>query len=217
MTDSLPCCTDKNECGGWAESRNAVVDINDRCRARGVRFATGEASAILHTHKNGRKDVAGVQTREGDKLYGDLVILATGAWTSKLLPALGAELLATGQTVGTIQMTPDEARRYADIPVSFYLDSGFYCFPPDGNGVFKFAIHGQGWIDPHQDKRIPSTPRTILQPEYATQEIPPSSRLLLETYLTALFPELAQREWKESRLCWYTGQSGSRALVADRS
>lgn len=101
---------DKNECGGWAESRGAVVDCLARCRAAGVRFAAGEARALLFTNKAGRKDAAGVATKEGDKLYADFVVLATGAWTSKLLPELGTELLATGQTVGTIQLTEDEAR-----------------------------------------------------------------------------------------------------------
>lgn len=75
-----------------------------------MRFAAGEASALLFTNKNDKKDVSGVVTKEGDKLHADFVVLATGAWTSKLLPDLGSELLPTGQTVGTIQLTKDEAR-----------------------------------------------------------------------------------------------------------
>jgi len=88
-----------------------------------------------------------------------------------------------------------------------------YCFPPNEHGVFKFAIHGQGWLDPHQDRRIPSTPRTILQPEYASQNIPTSSSLLLRTYLTALFPEFANKPYKETRLCWYTDRPSGDFLL----
>lgn len=85
-----------------------------------------------------------------------------------------------------------------------HFSSRSYCFPPNEHGVFKFAIHGQGWLDPHQDRRLPSTPRTILQPEYAAQDIPVSSSLLLRTYLASLFPEFANHQYKETRLCWYT-------------
>ena len=100
-----------------------MVDCLERCRAKGVRYAAGEAAAILYTNKDGKKDAAGVATKDGQKLYADFVILATGAWTSKLLPDLGSELLATGQTVGTIQLTKDEARQ-APVQVGFVLDAG---------------------------------------------------------------------------------------------
>lgn len=40
-----------------------------------------------------------------------------GSWTPLLLPELGAELLPTGQVLGTIQLNKEEHARYKDIPV----------------------------------------------------------------------------------------------------
>lgn len=118
-----------NEAGGWADSRGAVVDVLARVRALGVEFAAGEAAELLYKQSGSKQDVSGVRTTQGDSLFGDLVVLCTGAWTSTLLPELGHDLLPTGQAVGTIRLTEEEASVYAGVPVAFFMDTGFYCFP----------------------------------------------------------------------------------------
>lgn len=70
------------------------------------------------------QDVKGVRTIDAKEHRADLVILAAGAWTSQLLPELAHNLLPTGQVVGTILLTEEEARRYADVPVTLLLDTG---------------------------------------------------------------------------------------------
>lgn len=121
---------DMNDAGGWANSRGAVVDVLARLRTLGVRFAAGEAAQLLFSDDDGTKDVHGVQTMEGESIFADFVVLATGAWTSTLLPEELAEtLLPTGQVVGTVQLSPEELSVYRAVPVTLMLDSGFYCFP----------------------------------------------------------------------------------------
>ncbi|KAM0751776.1 FAD dependent oxidoreductase [Meredithblackwellia eburnea MCA 4105] len=194
----------KNEAGGWADSRGAVVDVLDRVRRLGVRFGAGEADQLLFGDVNGVKDVRGVRTKEGDSFFADLIILATGAWTSTLLPELATECLPTGQTVATIHLTPEETKLYADIPVSFFLDTGFYCFPPNKDGVLKLAIHDRGWIDPAPHLSLPSIPRTSLTLGYEKQEIPPTARRALKECIARLYPGLANKPFAMTRLCWYT-------------
>ncbi|KAK4703032.1 glutathione S-transferase, partial [Phenoliferia sp. Uapishka_3] len=192
----------KNEAGGWADSRGGVVDVLARVRNLGVKFAAGEASELIFEEISGGQNVKGVKTKQGDTLIGDLVVLCTGAWTSTLLPELGHDLLPTGQAVGTIQLSPQEAEVYASVPVGFFLDSGFYCFPPNKEGIVKFAIHDRGWLDPQLG--LPSIPRTTLTVGYENQQVPPAASRALRDGLRRLYPRLAEKEFLETRLCWYT-------------
>lgn len=116
---------DKNRVGGWAASRDAVVDANTRARSLGVQYVAGEAETLLfHSASPTTHDVRGVLTTDGRFFEGDVTVLATGSWTPKLLPELKEACLPTGQTVATIQLTPEERERYKDMPVSLFMDTG---------------------------------------------------------------------------------------------
>ncbi|KDE02469.1 hypothetical protein MVLG_06978 [Microbotryum lychnidis-dioicae p1A1 Lamole] len=189
-----------NEAGGWADSRQAVVDVVSILRSSGVHFIQGEAQSLLYA--NDSRTVQGVKLIDGRTLTADLTILASGAWTSRLLPELGHELVPTGQVIGTIQLDQKEAELYRDAPVSLFLDTGFYSFPPTKTGLVKFAIHSAGFLNP--TPTLPSTPRTTLSPGYETQQIPLSARTEMIEQLARVYPALQKRDWKGSRLCWYT-------------
>lgn len=94
-----------------------MVDTVVRLRKAGVRFVAGEASKLIYGTKDAKEDVVGVQTRTGEDIFGDLIVLCMGSWTPALLPELGSELLPTGQVLGTIQLTKEEYERYKDVPV----------------------------------------------------------------------------------------------------
>ncbi|OCF40029.1 hypothetical protein I317_06167 [Kwoniella heveanensis CBS 569] len=200
-----------NEAGGWAHSRGAVVDVNLRSRELGVGFEQGEAEEFVYDAARGTKDVKGVRTKEGKIYHSDLVILAAGSWSTKLVPELGEELLPTGQVVGTIQLSQEELSRYNDVPVTRLIDNGFYIFPPNQDGIMKFAIHQKGYVNPTQG--LPSFPRTTLTPGYAHQQIPPEAKEELKAGLKRVYPELADREWITSRLCWYSDRPSGDWLI----
>jgi len=73
-----------------------------------------------------------------------------------------------------------------------------YCFPPTPDGVFKFAIHGPGWINPtsHNDHVLPSIPAQD------NHRLPREAEQALRLNLLETYPELAQKEWFETRMCW---------------
>ncbi|WVQ96909.1 hypothetical protein IAU59_004017 [Kwoniella sp. CBS 9459] len=200
-----------NEAGGWANSRGAVTDVNLRSRGLGVRFEQGEALEFVYSSDQGKVDVAGVKTKEGKEYRADLVILAAGSWSTKLVPELGDELLPTGQVLGTIQLSEEELSRYKEVPVTRLIDNGFYIFPPNQDGIIKFAIHQKGYVNPTQS--LPSFPRTTLTPGYEDQQIPPEAKEELREGLRRVYPELADREWKTSRLCWYSDRPSGDWLI----
>ncbi|GAA6021415.1 hypothetical protein JCM11491_006701 [Sporobolomyces phaffii] len=192
----------KNRSGGWAASRDAVVAANALARSLGVEYLVGEASHLLYNST--KSDVLGVTLVDGTQLKADFVVAAMGAWTPILLPELQTNCLPTGQTVAVIQLTDDERERYANVPVSLCMDTGFYNFPPTSTGLLKFAIHDRGWLSPNPQLNLPSTPRTSLTRGYESQQIPASALAALKRGMQRIHPELAEKEILETRLCWYS-------------
>ena len=115
----------KNCVGGWAASRDAVVEAIRLARALGVQVVTAEADALLY-HPRGSSSsgssargaaAKGIKTRDGRTLEADFVIVACGSWTPRLLPELKTNCLPTGQTVATVKLTEAEMKEYEGMPV----------------------------------------------------------------------------------------------------
>ena len=77
-----------------------------------------------------------------------------------------------------------------------------YCFPPTHDNIFKFAIHGPGYLNPAPALNLPSVPRTTLTAGYENQEIPREAAEKLEQGLARVYPQLVGRKWAYTRLCW---------------
>lgn len=60
-----------------------------------------------------------IKTEDGRRFEGDMLIVASGAWTPSLLPEFDRPegLVPTGQVLATIQLTPEEAKKYKGMPV----------------------------------------------------------------------------------------------------
>lgn len=127
-----------NPVGGWANASAAVNKLYEWLRELGGELVpTADMSELLYT-TDGR-DVRGVKCADGREFTADKVIIALGSWTASH-PALRGLMpqgliVATGQTVAAIQLSPEDAKRYAKIPVSMHHDgSGYYSFPVSGSG-----------------------------------------------------------------------------------
>ncbi|OCF61004.1 sarcosine oxidase [Kwoniella mangroviensis CBS 10435] len=192
-----------NPIGGWAEAGRALEVGLKRVRQLGGHVRSGaEVTGLI---KDGR-NVKGVTLKSGEDVRGDLVVIAAGAWTPALcaLPGVSARLpdvVATGQSVAVIQLTPEEAKQYASVPVVFNLDDGWYIFPPNPEGLVKMAIHGAGVLNP-QSNGV-SIPRTKLTAGAEDGAIPLSSLKGLRDGLRQVYPELAKKDYLTTRLCWY--------------
>ncbi|KAH7927462.1 FAD dependent oxidoreductase, partial [Leucogyrophana mollusca] len=228
-----------NHDGGWAEAARAMRVLLARVRAAGGRVLGGrEARGVVR--RAGR--CVGVRVWVGaghEEVYeADVVVLAVGAWTASAFRELGldARCLATGQSVATIQLTPDEAALYRDCPVFLNFETGFYVFPPNEDNIVKFALHAAGHthptatpcshppptttvaptppvpcIPPAPPPRGISTPRTVLShPDGGDGlRIPRSVARELREHLRDVYPRLAEKPFLGTRLCWYTDSPDS--------
>ncbi|ESK93652.1 fructosyl amino acid oxidasesarcosine [Moniliophthora roreri MCA 2997] len=138
---------------------------------------------------------------DGSVFEADLVVIATGSWTPSAFPdlGLGEKCLATGQCAAMVQLSPKEANAYQSIPVVLAFNTGFYVFPPTENNIMKMAFHRGGYT--HTVGGI-STPRTLVSAENGLA-VPKEILGEFREHFRNAFPELAEKPFSSTRLCWY--------------
>ncbi|KAJ5531668.1 hypothetical protein N7527_005061 [Penicillium freii] len=171
----------------------------------GVSFITGPRGTV-DSLRNSSNRVVGVNFADGRHLLASQVILATGAWSSRLLD-LSHTASSSGQPVGFIQLTPAEASKFAQTPVMINMTTGVFSFPPTpGTNILKIARHGYGYATETPSEatgRLVSGPRRNSS-NAASGYLPDDADAALRDGLRQLFPSLGDRPWSNRRLCWYT-------------
>ncbi|KDQ51628.1 hypothetical protein JAAARDRAFT_163427 [Jaapia argillacea MUCL 33604] len=190
---------------GWVEAKRSMEVLVEECSRLGVRFISGPAgtmkSLLRGEHDN---EVLGVVAQDGTEHLADLVILATGAWSESLLNFEG-QLFSGAYNLCHIQLTPEEAEKYASLPVLNAPTRG-YCFPPTKDGIFKIASLGYtntNYVDlpAHPQFRV-SVPRDrAFNP---TDTLSEESIAECRKIAQACLPELGDRDLCYSAMCWDT-------------
>ncbi|KAI0343725.1 FAD dependent oxidoreductase [Trametopsis cervina] len=189
--------------GGWANASQGISLLIDRVTNLGAQVIPGKAVTELVKDSHGR--TSGVRCADDSAYEAELVVIASGSWTPSSFPQLELynNCLATGQTVATIQLTAEEAETYRKCPVVLDFRTGFYIFPPNVDNKVKFALHGSGFLHRPSAPDGPSTPRTKLSDGDDGLRIPREAVKDMRTYLSQIYPELAQKPFDSTRLCWY--------------
>ncbi|KAE8163820.1 FAD dependent oxidoreductase [Aspergillus tamarii] len=191
--------------GGWADAEGSIRYLSHRCSQAGVSFVTGPRGTVLSLRRQGSR-VVGVNVASGDFIPANQVILSTGAWSNLLLD-VAHTASASGQPVGFIQLSPEEARSIAKTPVMINLSSGIFCFPPTpGTNILKVARHSYGFAT---SIRSDVTNRAVSSPKLHSNNadksfLPQEADKALRDGLKQLIPRFADRPWSNRRLCWYT-------------
>lgn len=209
-----------NPNSGWANAAGAIRALATYLAGLGVSFITGPRGTLrsLIVDAETGKKVLGVNVVRGSPILASRVILSTGAWTARYLNDLDYHITGSAQPVGFIQLTPEEARRLAHIPVCINKTSGVFLFPPSpGDNLLKVAYHGHGYeietsAGAHDDETGKdgwNPPRVISVPQRdtnnaASQFLPKDADKYLRDGLRTLIPSIAERPWVKTRLCWYT-------------
>src|SRR5437660_2389301 len=68
---------------GYAESGRAVAMLIERAKSAGVEFR--ERVRFSHLHERGRH-LSGIVLDDGQRIGGDIIVMAVGAWTPYVLP-----------------------------------------------------------------------------------------------------------------------------------
>ncbi|GFF31012.1 L-pipecolate oxidase [Aspergillus udagawae] len=189
-----------NTNAGWADAGLAVQRLASRCVAAGVSFISGPNGHVVELEYGRDGVVDAVRTINGNRITGDRFIVATGAWTASLIPSWNS-MMATGQVVGWLRLTPEEMIRLKDLPIYFNFSTGFFCFPVhEATGYLKVAVHGFGYTSPHQ-KAVSAPPSSAVSAR--ANFIPADGMQRLLAGLRDILPELAERGFEKVGLCWY--------------
>jgi len=172
---------------GYAESGQVVARLIERAKALGVELRQGvRFTQLYESHDR----VKGIVSDDGQRIAGDIVVMATGAWTPYLLPFTETFLRATGQPVFHLKPRQPELFMPERFPV-FGADittTGYYGFPINRDGVVKVANHGAG------REMSPDSPRRAVTAEDEKN---------LREFLSSTLPALAQAPIVYSRVCMY--------------
>ena len=173
---------------GYAESGQAVARLVEHAKSLGVELREGVKFAQLD-ERRGR--VRGIVSDDAQPISGDVVVMATGAWTPYLLPFTKNFFRATGQPVFHLKPRQPELFTPEYFPV-FGADittTGYYGFPINREGIVKIANHGTG-----REMSPDSPDRVVTADEERT----------LRDFLSDTFPALADAPIVYSRVCMYS-------------
>ncbi|KAH3303113.1 hypothetical protein KXW39_002057 [Aspergillus fumigatus] len=189
-----------NNAAGWADAGVAMAGLRDRCIAAGVSFVTGPHGQVTELEKSSDGRITAVKTADGGRITADKFILATGAWTASLIPSWNS-MVATAQIVGFVRLTPQEVRALKDLPIIFNLSTGFFSFPPhEKTGYLKVACHSFGYTL-SSSQQISSPPSQAISAR--ANFIPEEGRQRLLAGLKEILPQLVERGFEKTCLCWY--------------
>ena len=163
---------------GYVESGRVVALLIERAKSLGVELREGNQFTGLD---EGDGRVKGVLLANGQRISGDLVVMAVGAWTPYVLPFTRKFFRATGQPVFHLKPRQPELFAPERFPV-FGADistTGYYGFPLSRDGVVKIA------------------------PESPERAVTPQEEKDLREFLSWTFPTLTDAPIVYKRICLY--------------
>ena len=219
-----------NRGSGWADAESSMRWLRKRVMAyKRVGFLSVGVEKLIFDSEEGT--VAGVELCDGNYLSAELIVLAAGAWSSSLIN-LSGRLTATGQVLGYVEITPEEAAILSQTPVQLNISNGMFDIPPPhpdripqppsqmGKGALylKLARHGWGYANPttianpedsSRGEITPSLPHTKPNTSKAAQPIPKEGEEDLLSFLrsiispTSPLASIAERPLAYTRICHY--------------
>ncbi|KAM0324311.1 hypothetical protein ACHAQA_008088 [Verticillium albo-atrum] len=208
--------------GGVTIADKACVYARFLCVKLGVKFILGDPEGTFSsmiTESNGtEKRVIGLRTADGRRHFADLVIVAAGGWTASILP----EAARTVETTAGSVMFMDIPKHRTDLWERFHPDNypvwsfrsgegnDYYqgnSFPITKEGRLKFGFRGRKFTNfedhPSEPSLRVSTPRTKYTKK-PINTVPLYALSRVKAVLAEALPELAEFDFSDSRLCWYT-------------
>jgi len=172
---------------GFAESARVVATLIEYAKSIGVELR--ERAKFISLDETDDL-VRGIILEDRQRISGDAVVIATGAWTPYALPFTNKFLRATGHPV--FHLKPSEPELFLPERFPFFgadiSTTGYYGFPLN-QGVVKIANHGGG------REMSPDSPERNVTKEEENE---------LRTFLRSTIPSLTDDPIVSTRICMYS-------------
>ena len=172
---------------GYAESGRTVLTLVEYAKSIGIDLR--ERAKLISLDET-EDLVRGIILEGQQRISGDAVVIAAGAWTPYLLPFTKKFLRATGHPVFHLQPSQPELFLPERFPF-FGADistTGYYGFPLN-QGVVKIANHGAG---------------REMSPDSPERSVTPEEEKNLRDFLRSTIPSLANDPIVYTRICMYS-------------
>ncbi|KAF2174068.1 hypothetical protein M409DRAFT_62230 [Zasmidium cellare ATCC 36951] len=183
---------------GWVPSGEALLRMATAAKAQGVKYVTGDTGYVVKLLYNDKGACIGTLSKDGHAHFADVTILCTGANTAALIDAK-TEIVARSHCVGVIKLTPEEVIKFANLPVVDDFEQGIL-FPPDQNGLLK--ICSCRFITNYYNSHVPGASLGHSHEDFPDDGVPRQIEEEMRKFVRDLIPELADRPWISTRMCW---------------
>ncbi|CAI7611438.1 FAD dependent oxidoreductase [Penicillium manginii] len=183
---------------GWVPSGQALLRFAQTAQANGVKYISGDAGFVKQLIYNEAGTCIGALAANRQVHLADVVIICTGANTATLIDSKD-EIIARSHCVGVIQLTPEEVIKYKNLPIVDDFEQGIL-FPPDENGLLK--ICSCRFITNYYNSFIPGASIGHSHEDYPEDGVPRKIEEEMRSFVRDMIPELADREWTSTRMCW---------------
>lgn len=118
-----------------------------------------------------------------------------------------------------LQLTPDEAAPYKDVPVVYHGDIGFF-FEPDENHVIKVCDEFPGFTRYKQHQPYGAdVPTSLSVPrshaKHPTDTYPDASEATIRNAVSTYLPRFRDKDLFNRSLCWCTDTADSSLLICE--
>lgn len=188
----------------FIDAKESIQIYYNRCLAIStIEFVCGSAVERILVSDD---TAEGVVLEDGAVIKAQMVIVAAGAWSNKLV-YLGTRVVPIGHEVAWIKVSSDEEARWKNMSITTNMSTGLNMFPPY-NGEIKILRRSPGYKNtttvPHPEdrsKRIQiSYPRTIVS--NPGDVIPSDAEAAMRENLREIMPTLADRPFDRTKICW---------------
>ena len=151
--------------------------------------------------------VDGVVLEDGRELRAQKTILATGAWSSRLVN-LNHQMHANAVGIAYIKLSPEEYEKYKDIPCHTNLVTGVNIFTPLG-GYLKILRRTTGLRntttlkDPEDPAKTYQASYPLTKVDDPTQTLSAEMERSLREEMKEILPQFANHPFARIKFCWY--------------
>ncbi|KAJ5145341.1 hypothetical protein N7448_002733 [Penicillium atrosanguineum] len=205
--------------GGWLAAAKAINAIGNFLQDQGVKFGFGGAGTFKQPlfAADGTTCI-GLETTDGSRYFADKVVLAAGAWSPTLVD-LENQCVSKAWVFAHIQLTPQEADKYKNVPVIYDGEYGFF-FEPNEHGVIKVCDEFPGFsrFKQHQpygakSPKIVSVPRS--HAKHPTDTYPDASEITIRKAIARFLPNFQEKELFNRTMCWCTDTADANLLICE--
>ena len=151
--------------------------------------------------------VDGVVLEDGRELRAQKTIIATGAWSSRLVN-LDHQMHANAVGIAYIKLSSEEYEKYKDISCHTNLVTGLNIFTPLG-GYLKILRRTTGLRntttlkDPEDPTKIYHASYPLTKIDDPTQTLSADMEQSIRAEMREILPQFANRPFARTKFCWY--------------